>query len=68
MAVLRSLQTLGQTDVATLRAYGLPDAIINSLIPYIGLKIFRAIAKLAQSVVVKYIKCFVFNSFSHLSF
>ena len=39
---------LGQTDVATLRAYGLPDAIINSLIPYIGLKTSRAIAKLAQ--------------------
>ena len=39
---------LGQTDVATLRAYGLPDAIINSLTPYIGLKTSRAIAKLAQ--------------------
>ena len=39
---------LGQTDVATLCAYGLSHAIINSLIPYIGFKTFRAIAKLAQ--------------------
>lgn len=39
---------LGQTDVPTLRAYGLSDAVVNSLIPYIGLKTSRAIAKLAQ--------------------
>ncbi len=39
---------LGQTDVPTLHAYGLSDAIVNSLIPYIGLKTSRAIVKLAQ--------------------
>lgn len=39
---------LGQTDVPTLYAYGLSDAIVNSLIPYIGLKTSRAIVKLAQ--------------------
>lgn len=38
---------LGQTDVPTLQEYGVPDAIINQLRPYIGLKKADAIAKLS---------------------
>lgn len=38
---------LGQTDVETLRGYGLPSPIVNQLRPYIGLKSADAIAKLS---------------------
>ena len=38
---------LGQTDVPTLQGYNLPDAIINQLRPYIGLKTSAAISKLS---------------------
>lgn len=38
---------LGQTDAQTLRGYGLPDAIVNQLRPYIGLKRADAIQKLS---------------------
>lgn len=39
---------LGQTDIASLRGYGVPETLIGALSPYIGLKKIQAINRLAS--------------------
>ena len=39
---------LGQTDIPSLKGYGVPDALIEKLQPYIGLKKTTAISKLSE--------------------